>query len=127
MPRLSVNAKLCGTLFLALAAITLPGQTPVLRSTTQLVEIDTVATDAHGKPVTDLKSSEFRVYEDGVERPLSHFSYENVQPIDAQAEKRFHDLAGQASWCLCQLHVRYGNGAAQWLHGSINRLVEYAA
>jgi VWFA-related protein len=64
-----------------------------LRSTTQLVEIDTVATDAHGKPVTDLKSSEFRVYEDGVERTLSHFSYENVQPIDAQAEKRFHDLA----------------------------------
>ena len=92
MPRLSVNAKLCGTLLLALAAVTSSGQTPVLRSTTQLVEIDTVATDAHGKPVTDLKSDEFRLYEDGVERPLSHFSYETVQPIDAQAEQRFHDL-----------------------------------
>jgi VWFA-related protein len=94
MPRLTANRTFhVVMLILAFISVILSGQTPVLRSTTQLVEIDTVAMDAHGKAVADLKSSEFRIYEDGVERPLSHFSYENVQPIDVQAEKHFHDLA----------------------------------
>jgi VWFA-related protein len=75
------------------SAQTPSAQAPSLRTTTQLVEIDTVATDSHGKPVTDLKTDEFRLYEDGVERPLAHFSFEKVEPLDAQAAKRLHDLA----------------------------------
>ena len=80
-------------LFLLAASILLKAQTPTLRTTTQLVEIDTVARDSHGKPVTDLKAEDFRVLEDGAERPLSHFSFERVEPIDPKAPRRLHDLA----------------------------------
>lgn len=64
-----------------------------LRTTTQLVEIDTIATDSHGKPVTDLKVEDFKLLEDGKERPLSHFSFETIQRVDPAAAQRMHDLA----------------------------------
>jgi hypothetical protein len=37
-----------------------PSQTPTFRTETQLVEVDTVATDSHGKAVTGLRADEFR-------------------------------------------------------------------
>jgi VWFA-related protein len=80
-------------LFLFVAGSVSRSQQPLLRTTTQLVEIDTIAVDAHGKPVTDLKTDDFRLYEDGVERPLSHFSFEKVQPLDESVAKRLHELA----------------------------------
>jgi VWFA-related protein len=68
-------------------------QTTTLRSTTQLVEIDTIAVDSHGKPVADLKAEEIRLFEDGRQRPLSHFSFEQVEPVDKKAVERIHQLA----------------------------------
>jgi VWFA-related protein len=68
-------------------------EAPVFRTTTQLVEIDTVATDSHGNPITDLKTEEFRIFEDGKERHLSHFSFEEVEPLDDEALDHIHDLA----------------------------------
>ena len=93
MPRYAANQVAWIALCLLAASLTLAAQTPSLRSTTQLVEIDTIATDSHGKPVTDLRTDEFRIYEDGVQRPLAHFSFEKVEPLDIKAEKRLHDLA----------------------------------
>jgi len=98
MPRFVPNLIFRIALVLAAMALSLSAQTPsaqtqVLRSTTQLVEVDTVATDSHGKPVTDLQQDEIRLFEDGKERPLSHFSFEKVEPLNANAEKRLHDLA----------------------------------
>lgn len=48
-------------------------QQPDFRSTTRLVEVSVVATDAQGKPVQDLKKEDFTVFEDGKPQPLSHF------------------------------------------------------
>jgi VWFA-related protein len=78
---------------LTLSAQTPSAQTPSLRSTTQLVEIDTVVTDAHGKPVMDLKTEDFKLFEDGKERPLSHFSFEKVERSDPRAVQHIRELA----------------------------------
>ncbi len=84
-------------LFLIAAAIIsagqTSGQTPSLRSNTQLVEIDTIATDSHGEPVMDLKAEDFKLFEDGKERPLAHFSFEKVAPSDPKAAEHFRELA----------------------------------
>jgi VWFA-related protein len=92
-----LKPAVCQVLRLVLCSLmansVLLAQTTTLRSTTQLVEIDTVAVDSHGKPVTDLKAEEIRLFEDGRERPLSHFSFERVAPIDAKAVERIHKLA----------------------------------
>jgi VWFA-related protein len=78
---------------LTLSAQTPSAQTPSLRSTTQLVEIDTVVADAHGKPVMDLKAEDFKLFEDGKERPLAHFSFEKVEPSDPRAAQHLRELA----------------------------------
>jgi VWFA-related protein len=48
----------------------------VLRIDTDLVSVDVMATDASGQPVRGLSAEQFKLYEDGVERPISFF---NVQ------------------------------------------------
>lgn len=45
------------------------------------VQVDARVTDRKGNPVTDLKSSDFRVFEDGVKQPLTSFSLEDVQKL----------------------------------------------
>jgi VWFA-related protein len=57
----------------------------VLRANTRLVVTDVVATDGNGKPVTDLKSEDFKVLENGRPQQVAHFSFH--QPI-AQAASR---------------------------------------
>jgi VWFA-related protein len=50
-------------------------QGDVVRTTTNLVNIDVVVTDKAGKQVTDLKQEDFEVSEDGKKRQVTHFSY----------------------------------------------------
>src|SRR5215211_9506148 len=50
-------------------------QGDVVRTDTNLVQIDVVVTDKAGKQVTDLKPEDFEVSEDGKKRQLTHFSY----------------------------------------------------
>jgi VWFA-related protein len=57
----------------------------VLRSQTNVVLVDVRVRDKSGKPVTDLKQGDFRVWEDGVSQTLTSFSLEDVQKL-AQAE-----------------------------------------
>ncbi|MDR3673987.1 MAG: VWA domain-containing protein [Acidobacteriota bacterium] len=61
-----------------------PQQAFILRSQTNLVLVDVRVYDKSGKPVTDLKPSDFRVTEDGVQQTISDFSLENVDKL-AQA------------------------------------------
>ena len=61
-----------------------PQQAFILRSTTNEVLVDVRVYDKSGKPVTDLKQSDFRVTEDGVPQTISDFSLENVEKL-AQA------------------------------------------
>ncbi|HEX8098046.1 MAG TPA: VWA domain-containing protein [Pyrinomonadaceae bacterium] len=48
----------------------------VLRVETDLVPVDVTVTDAQGKPVRTLRQEDFRLYEDGEERPISFFNVE---------------------------------------------------
>jgi VWFA-related protein len=57
----------------------LQGQKPedaeVVRITTNLVQVDAVITDNHGKLITDLKPEEVEIFEDGHKQKISHFSF----------------------------------------------------
>ncbi|HVG29969.1 MAG TPA: VWA domain-containing protein [Pyrinomonadaceae bacterium] len=47
----------------------------VVRITTNLVQLDAIVTDKHGKQVTDLKAEDFEVFEDGKPQKITNFSY----------------------------------------------------
>lgn len=72
-------------------------QVPTFRTQTQLVEVDTVATDSHGKPVTDLRRDELKIFEDDRPRELAHFSFEKVEKLDPRATERVRALAQHKS------------------------------
>jgi Ca-activated chloride channel family protein len=50
------------------------GNDLTVRIETRLVNLNVKAVDAAGRPVTDLKSDDFEVYEDGVKQQITHFS-----------------------------------------------------
>ena len=52
----------------------------VVRISVTLVQVDAVVTDKQGKPVTDLKSSDFEIYEDGRKQHITNFSFVGAQP-----------------------------------------------
>ena len=64
----------------ALAAIQ-----PTFRSGVELVTIDVVATDRSGKPVHNLKASDFELFEDGKSQPIKTFQFidASVAPTEA--------------------------------------------
>lgn len=49
-------------------------QTPVYRTETDLVYLIVTVTDRTGRPVTGLELSDVRVYEDGIEQKIEHFT-----------------------------------------------------
>jgi VWFA-related protein len=51
-----------------------PQTPPVFRGGTVLVPVDVRVLDRNGKPVTDLKQSEFTILENGVRQEIRHFS-----------------------------------------------------
>lgn len=51
------------------------GEDEVVRITTNLVQLDVVVTDAKGNQVTDLKSEDFEVLQDGRAQQITNFSY----------------------------------------------------
>jgi VWFA-related protein len=48
----------------------------VLRVDTDLVLIDVTVTDAAGRPVRNLSAEDFKIYDEGVERPIAFFNVE---------------------------------------------------
>src|SRR2546423_276479 len=48
----------------------------VLRVDTDLIPVDVMVTDALGQPVRGLRAEDFKLYEDGVERPVAFFNVE---------------------------------------------------
>ena len=48
----------------------------IYRVDTDLVLVDVTVTDAQGRPVRDLRPEDFKLYEDGAERPISFFNVE---------------------------------------------------
>jgi len=60
---------------LALAALpaSAPGQVLSFSARSDLVVFSATAVDGHGRPVTDLRSEDFRVYEEGRPQRIAHF------------------------------------------------------
>ena len=56
-------------------------QSYTLKVTTNEVLVDVRVTDHKGNPVTNLKESDFRVYEDGVLQKINSFDLENIQKL----------------------------------------------
>lgn len=48
----------------------------VLRVDTDLIPIDVTVTNAEGEPVRNLRQEDFKLFEDGIERPISFFNVE---------------------------------------------------
>ncbi len=57
-----------------------PAPEEVVRISTRLIQIDAVAVDKDGKQVTDLKTEDFKILEDGKEQTITNFSYISLQP-----------------------------------------------
>ncbi|MFL6374131.1 MAG: VWA domain-containing protein [Pyrinomonadaceae bacterium] len=60
-----------------------PGPTPedVVKISTNLVQVDVVATDKNGRPVTDLKPNEVEIYENGQKQKIVGFNFvSDVRP-----------------------------------------------
>src|SRR5882724_12478043 len=51
------------------------GSDEVVRTTTNLVQLDVVVTDKEGKPVTDLQPQDFEITEDKGKQQITNFSY----------------------------------------------------
>ncbi len=51
----------------------------VIKVDTDLVPLDVVATDAKGKLVRNLTKGDFKLFEDGVERPIASFNIEKIE------------------------------------------------
>lgn len=63
----------------------LPAADPVIRVSVNLVQVDTVVTDAHGNHVTDLQPDDFEIFEDGKPQKITNFSWIQVVPPAATA------------------------------------------
>jgi len=50
----------------------------VIKIDTDLVPVDVTVTDAKGRLVRDLKKEDFKLFEDGVERPIASFNVERI-------------------------------------------------
>jgi Ca-activated chloride channel family protein len=56
-----------------------PEPQEVIKVDTDLVPLDIIATDAKGRLVRNLNKSDFKLYEDGVERPIAAFNIEKIE------------------------------------------------
>jgi VWFA-related protein len=60
-------------------SVTPQASRPALRVVQQMVQVDIIAKDANGKPVQNLKQSDFTVYDNGRRQDISFFSMETDQ------------------------------------------------
>ena len=67
----------------------------ILKIDTDLVPLDVTVTDARGRLVRNLKKQDFRLYEDGIERPIASFNVEKIEGAPRPAAIVFAlDLSG---------------------------------
>src|SRR5256886_13790362 len=51
----------------------------VIKVDTDLVPIDVTVTDSKGRLVRNLKKEDFKLFEDGIERPIASFNVEKIE------------------------------------------------
>jgi VWFA-related protein len=103
------------------------GENPpmVIKTETNLVLVDVIATDKRGNYVTDLEQKDFHVYEDDAEQTISAFSREaDIQP-NAPAHQRYMVLFFDDSTMDPALQVQARTAAGKFVEStaSPNRLM----
>lgn len=91
-------------------------QQPVFRGGTILVPVDVRVLDRNGKPVTDLKTSDFTVLEDGVPQQIAHFSAASLtaDPAAAAALKTRQSLRNEPTAQTRRVFlIMFGRGRLQ--------------
>src|SRR5438477_6467059 len=70
----------------------------VIKVDTDLVPIDVTVTDSKGRLVRDLKKEDFKLFEDGIERPIASFNVEKIEGAPRPVAIVFAlDLSGSMS------------------------------
>src|SRR5260370_37508607 len=70
----------------------------VIKIDSDLVPLDVTVTDAKGRLVRNLKKEDFKLYEDGIERPIASFNVEKIEGAPRPAAIVFAlDLSGSMS------------------------------
>jgi len=70
-------------------------QQPVFRAGTAVVPVDVRVVDKSGRPVTDLKASEFRLFENNVRQDIRHFDVQTLTPHAPPPDAGLVHRAGQ--------------------------------
>lgn len=79
------------TVFVTMAVSQVPAPRPtppdaeVVKISTNLIQIDVSVTDKKGKPVSDLRTDEIEIYENGVKQKITNFSF--ISSVREVAEK----------------------------------------
>ena len=92
----------------------------VIRKESRLVLVDTVVTDKKGEYVRDLKQSDFKVYEDNKEQPISSFSTGSDPAIQASGQKRYLILFFDNSTMQTPDQIQARNAANQFIAANAN-------
>ena len=70
----------------------------ILKIDTDLVPLDVTVTDAKGRLVRNLTKEDFKLYEDGIERPIASFNVEKIEGAPRPVAIVFAlDLSGSMS------------------------------
>ena len=90
-PSCGVKGNWTPAFVLLLAAILLAGtsaaqdeQATVIRTTTRLVQLNAVVVDSRNHPITGLTRQDFRVFDNGVEQQIAHFTAGTGAPAAAK-------------------------------------------
>ncbi|HXG86359.1 MAG TPA: VWA domain-containing protein [Pyrinomonadaceae bacterium] len=75
--------RLAGIILLFPLSIFAQDEGDIIRVETELVPFEVTVTDKNGKPVRGLEAKDFRIFEDGVERPVDFF-----EPVKKNDESR---------------------------------------
>jgi len=94
---------------------TVPQSNVVIKKESRLVLVDTVVTDKKGEYVRDLKQSDFKVYEDNKEQPISTFSTGSDPAIQASGQKRHLILFFDNSTMQLPDQIQARNAAKQFI------------
>lgn len=118
--RISPVAALARLVFvLAFCVSLITGQEDVIRVDTELVAFEVSVTDKAGRPVLGLRAEDFRLFENGLEKPIDFF-----QPIRKQADDRPLSVvfALDVSGSMTEVEIDRLRSAMQ---GFISRLADY--
>src|SRR2546430_1195201 len=70
----------------------------IIKIDSDLVLVDVIVTDAKGRPARNLRKEDFKLFEDGIERPIASFNLEKIEGAPRPAAIVFAlDLSGSMS------------------------------